>query len=281
MSQARYQPPVDKLLTYGQATLGEWPDYARQLGLGPEHVSELIRMATDDALHHAGTESVEVWAPTHAWRALGQLQAEAAIEPLIGLFPLHVEDDWVTQEVPEALGMIGPAAIPALAAFLADASHGVFERTLAATSLGEVGKRHTDAWAECITALARQLEQFEGQDPELNAFLINYLMDLRAVETAPLMERAFAASKVDVTICGDWEDVQIELGLRAVRETPRPYRELYWKEMGLGQPPAGQEAAPLQVPASQAKARPGAKVKAKAKANREGARKSRKLARKR
>ena len=83
MSTANYPPPVDKLLTFGECSPSpEWPDYLA-LGLGSEHVPDLIRMAIDEELNQAASDSLEVWAPVHAWRALGQLHAEAAIEPLL------------------------------------------------------------------------------------------------------------------------------------------------------------------------------------------------------
>jgi hypothetical protein len=56
----------------------------------------------------------------------------------------------------------------------------------------------------------------------MNGFLVSYLLNLQAREAAPLIERAFAADSVDITIVGDWEDAQVELGLKARRETPRP-----------------------------------------------------------
>ncbi len=49
MSAAIYSSPVDKLLTLGkpESVLPEkWPNYL-ELGLGPEHIPELIRMAID------------------------------------------------------------------------------------------------------------------------------------------------------------------------------------------------------------------------------------------
>ena len=61
--------------------MGQWPDYPA-LGLRMEHVPDLIRMTLDDELHGADSDSREVWAPLHAWRALGQLRAESAIKPL-------------------------------------------------------------------------------------------------------------------------------------------------------------------------------------------------------
>ena len=76
-----YREPVARLLDYGDCDMAgggpaepAWPDYADDLGLTPGHVPELIRLACDATLHAADGESLAVWAPTHAWRALGQLR---------------------------------------------------------------------------------------------------------------------------------------------------------------------------------------------------------------
>jgi hypothetical protein len=152
-----YLPPVDKLLAYGDArNFRDWPDY-RQLGLGPEHVPDLIRMTTDDDLLWADSESLEVWAPIHAWRALGQLRAEAAIEPLLTLFDALDAEDWILEEMPEVYALIGPAAIPALTAYLADTSHLLFSRVAASGCLQHIGAAHPEARAECVAAITYQL----------------------------------------------------------------------------------------------------------------------------
>jgi hypothetical protein len=67
------------------------------------------------------------------------------------------------------------------------------------------------------------VQGFEKNEPALNGFLIANLLYLKAVEAAPVMERAFAADCVDETIVGDWEDVQIKLGLLDSRKTKRRY----------------------------------------------------------
>ena len=223
-----YSPPVDQLLTLGDCgeTTQKWPDYPA-LGIGPEHVPDLIRLATDRELIWADLEGLEVWAPIHAWRALGQLRAEAAIEPLMRLFHELEDDelsgsyDWIMEEMPEVYGLIGPAAIPALTAYLADESHGLYPRTTALNCLEKIGKEHPDTRAECVAILTRQLEQFDKNDPELNAFLIGSLIGLKAVEVASVIERAFVGGRVDEFIAGVWEDVQVELGLKVARDRPR------------------------------------------------------------
>ena len=218
---ANYLSPVSELLTLGDCRdFRGWPNYL-DLGLRSEHVPELIEMATDKELNWADSESLEVWAPVHAWRALGQLRAVPAIEPLLQLLHELEDVDWAYDELPQVYGMIGREAIPALARYLDDASHGLWPRVTAAFSLERIAAGDPSARGECVTILSRQLERFTENDPILNGFLISYLVTLRAVEAAPLMERAFAADSVDLSIPGDWEDVQVELGLKETREAPR------------------------------------------------------------
>ena|SRR5579859_1759708 len=136
MSDTRYAPPVDKLLTYGKPEpldSEDWPDYL-EIGLGPEHIPELLRMAADEALRESDEESSEAWGPVHAVRALGQLRSETVVGPLLSLLDVDIMDDWISDEVPMALGMIGPAIIPAVSAYVADTSHEKFPRVFAANT---------------------------------------------------------------------------------------------------------------------------------------------------
>ena len=215
-----YAPPVDKLLTYGKAEGGvpdQWPNYL-ELGLGPEHIPDLIRMATDASLNWAGSESLEVWAPIHAWRTLGQLRAEAAVEPLLSLFEDLEDSDWVLEELPEVLGMIGAAALPALTMYIADVSFDEEARISAIPSVEKIGLRWPEARPASIALLMKQLERLAENTPEINGFLVLGLIELKATEALPLIEQAFAARRVDPTIMGDWGDVQIEFGLKSPEE---------------------------------------------------------------
>ena len=193
------------------------------MGLTASDVPELVRMATDESLNDADSDSPQVWAPVHAWRALGQLRAESAIEPLVGLFHLadDSDDDWIGQDMPKVMALMGPTALPALSACLQDAARGLWARIMACGCLGEVGARHPDARDECVAVFTRLLERFPENDVTLNAFLVSSMTQLNAVESAPVMERAFAENAVDISLLGDWEDVQIELGLLQSRLSPR------------------------------------------------------------
>src|SRR5262245_33750457 len=120
---ADYPEPVGKLLRPGRSGLGE--EYANYLGMGltAEHVADLARMATDRELLEA-EEPNRFWAPVHAWRALGVLRAADAVDALLQALRADVEldGDAAAKELPRVFELIGPAALPALARFLADPS---------------------------------------------------------------------------------------------------------------------------------------------------------------
>ena len=55
--------------------------------------------------------------------------------------------------------------------------------------------------------------------------MVGYLLDLDAVESAEVIERAFAAGVIDEMVAGDWTTVREELGvtgLGLVPDRPRP-----------------------------------------------------------
>jgi SEC-C motif len=197
----------------------KWPDYPFEFGIGREHISALIRLACDAALHNADTDSSTVSAPVHAWRALGQLRAEEAVEPLLFLLNMLEEDDAVV-ELPVVFGMIGPAAIPPIAGFLSDRSNPTSAVAMAISGIREIVMRHPECRGECIGTLARMLELHADTTRSTNGFVVSALIDLQAVEAIDTMRDAFRHNSVDIVIAGDQEDVEIDLGLRDRRATP-------------------------------------------------------------
>lgn len=215
MSDTKYAPPLDKLLTLGEFylwTSADWVDYPA-LGIGPEHIPDLLRMVQDRELNDLESESSEIWAPQHALRALGQLRDESTIQPLLQILTNNEEEeDWVHEDMPRVFGLIGPVAIPALSDCLADASHDVSERSCVASALQEIALRYPEYRSSCIEDMTRTLERFEENEDELNAFIVNDLAELRAVDTLPLIEKAYKAGKVDESIIGlDFVSILMEV----------------------------------------------------------------------
>jgi hypothetical protein len=271
MSQP-YTHPVDRLLTLGEAS-GRTLDVPNfeGLGLGHEHVGELVRMATDPELNYADSESAEVWAPTHAWRALAHLRAAEAAEPLTRfLAGLKDDDDWAFDELPEILARIGPPALPHLAALLNDPAAISWNRIAAARAAREMVEHHPEVRDEVVALLTDVVARSAEHPGDLTSHAVGDLCTLEAAESAPVIEKAFQAGHVNRAIVGDWEDVQIELGLLSTRITPR--RSLLpdllpdFPRMG---PDDGLPSTPARTAAQHAKA------KAKKKAERKARKKNR------
>jgi hypothetical protein len=218
--------PVLELISLGeQAARGfEWLSYAT-IDIRQQHIPELLRIIENSAAFwpEGDADSDEVYAPVHAWRALGQLKAQQAIQPLIDFVEENEElaIDWIMDEVPIVMGMIGPVSIPALQEYLCRSDKLVLASGTVANCLAEVGQQNPESRADCITALQAGLENYATTDEAVNGFVISYLADLKAVEAVLLVEEAYKANKVDKSILGDFEDYQIAVGLLEERQTPQ------------------------------------------------------------
>ena len=227
MDEQTYEPPVDQLLTLGgdvEAMSQPWPDYPARFGLTADHVPDLLRILADPVLldlnYELDEDDPRLWAVIHAWRALGQLRAEAAIEPMLALMITLEDVDWLTEEGPEVLGLIGPAAIAPTTAALARTAATAFPAVSYSHALQAIAEHYPETRDIVVAALIAQLELYRHNDPGLNAFLVMHLAKMKVLAAASLIEEAFAARRVDDMVMGDWEDVQIELGLLAERLTP-------------------------------------------------------------
>jgi hypothetical protein len=219
-------PPVDKLLRLGRPTERDvWLDYT-QLGLRPEHIPDLLRLAADTAMQADDSRVPEVYGAVHAWRALGQLRAVEAVRPLLDLTGNQESTDWALEDVPQVLALIGPAAIPIIRDWLADPDEQIDSRIAAPDALKLIAVNHPRTRDECVAILAKQLE-VEDRDPDLNGFIVAALLDMKAKEAAPALEKAFAEERVDESIAGDWDEVQFQLGLIEKR-VKRPYSPPTW-----------------------------------------------------
>lgn len=221
-----YGPPVNTLLAIGddRRQRGEaWQDYAQDFGFGPEHVAELIRLACNSTLGDDGMDPA-VWGQVHAWRALGQMRAEASLVPLLDLLrdTIDEHDDVLNEEIPTVIGMIGPPALPKLVARLFSPRSSLMFTGAIVSAIGTLAEHHPDARHDCVAVLKRLLGGTVVDDQELNGSAVSVLIDLAATETIDTIRAAFARDAVELSIAGDLEDVEIALGLRVTRDTPKP-----------------------------------------------------------
>ncbi|MDB9525125.1 DUF1186 domain-containing protein [Oscillatoria sp. CS-180] len=227
-----YTPPVADLLTYEEShsvQSGEWPNYIEAFGFTKEHIPELLKLVQDDIILKLFLDKEETEVPAdidpelawaaliHAWRALAQLQATDFVDVAIQLLETY-QFEWMMQEFPTVFKLIGPSAIEPLAAVLQDQSSERFERMTYSESLKHIGQEYPEERDRCVTYLTNTLENHQDNDPSLNGSLTWSLIDLKAVESAGVIEAAYAAESVDEMFAGSWPNVQVELGLKQREE---------------------------------------------------------------
>ena len=209
---------VQKLAELGDLWEQEqWPDY-QAMGLGPEHVPALLQILQNrahfwDLLNE--DEEPQGWLPVHAWRALGQMQTEDAIQPLIESLQEIDDDDneIIQEEVPTVFALIGPPAVPALVDYLLNPENKIWGRLTAAEGLTQMVQLYPEQRPAVLDALLQVLANYQHNDEMFNALLVSFLTELKAVEAADLVQAAFQAQRVDEGIIGDWQDFQEEVGL--------------------------------------------------------------------
>ena len=195
------------------------PDYVAALALTPDDVPQLLAVTREWVERTDWPEDdtdLSVYAPIHAWRSLAQLKAVDAVPVLLEMLAPMDErmDDWHLEEFPYAFAWIGPTALDLLTAYLREPSHPEFARICAAHGMQTIAAAHEDQRERVVSGLAGQLEHFSDQPESLNAFLVSYLLQLKAVSAADVIERAFAADAVDVPVVGNWSQVRAELGVQ-------------------------------------------------------------------
>jgi hypothetical protein len=232
-----YSDPVRKLLEIGFPE-EPWPDYPAQYGLTEADIPELIRLVNDTALRWEETtedeglkdeDTLPEWCgQIHAWRTLAQLQAVEAIPTLINLLQQvdELDDDWWEEEAGDVFSLLGVAAIAPLSVYIADASQSVFARITAAGALRAMAQRHPETRPECIQGIVNALKNYEQNDESVNGFLVLNLTKLKAVDQIDLIEQAFRSDRVDDFVMGDFEDVQVKMGLLPERKT-HPFRRSF------------------------------------------------------
>jgi hypothetical protein len=225
MKSTGYSEPVSKLLSYGETDWDEWDDY-EAYDFSDEHIPELIRMGTDrHLLIDEDVDNAAMWAPMHAWRMLAQMYAVEAIDPLVQVLAMmdESESDLINEGLQDVLERFGPAAIESLEDFINKSDDKGGGLVGAAKILSDIGRDNPETRDRVVQIISSAFEaRYAQNDPMVNGFWISSLIDLQAVESYPMIKKAYEEGMVDPHVCGDLEDVEIELGLREKRTKLRP-----------------------------------------------------------
>jgi hypothetical protein len=192
-----------------------------------EHIPQLVKIISEENFYIFLSEN-EYWIPLHAWRILGCLKAEETIKPLIGVFNnlSEIGGNWIFDEIPIAMGKMGSAAISPLSLFFKNKNNDLYARVIAIDGMRYIAENYPECREEVLNQYQHYIAHLDCSDNTFNGLLVTCLMKLMAVELMDDIRTLYQRHCIDLVISVDIEDVEIVLGLRQIRNTPRPRYEL-------------------------------------------------------
>lgn len=227
---AEYAPPIDRLLTLGcpGCTDGEqkfwrtepFADYAA-MGIGPEHLPELHRLAFDRQL--AEGDAPGSYGPVHAARAIGALHPPELLADLIELTRRldRTNDDAWLEDMPNVLARFGGSAIPPLVRVAGDSREAFGARLYFVDTIERIALEHPETRERVVAAFGKMLKYAAYGDPGINAHVISSLVELSAAEVLPAIRAAFATGRIDEYSCGPLKEIEEDIVLSPEEQKAR------------------------------------------------------------
>jgi len=205
--------------------LRRWSPYRKQynhLNISKDDIPELLQLAINLDLFDSEVEE-EYWVPVHAWRILYELNAKNTVNDLLLLFDKYYDSDFASEELYQIIAILSEGnCLEELAEHLLNRSKHPDSRTIALNAIELIAQEYNSYKNQCIDILADCLDNSDENLQDFNGFLVASLISLDAVSKIEVIRNAFYNNIVNLSIAGDLEDAELELGLRKKRDTPRP-----------------------------------------------------------
>ncbi len=89
--------------------------------------------------------------------------------------------------------------------------------------VGKIAASDSEKIGRIEQFFAENLKHYQDLDKSNNGFLVGGLIEIgKGKEHYDLIKEVYRIGKADISIRGDLEDIEIELGMRTERETPKP-----------------------------------------------------------
>jgi uncharacterized protein len=209
------------------STLGEikpddnWLNYA-SLGIKPSHVDQLITLIEQADDGDPDVEKPDTWTGLHAMRAIAQLKSLEATQKILDLSLKKQNAFWFDEELHNVIAELGTPHLPWMLKNLSNEALDPLFRGGFAEAISTISKRDKSCHDTLKSELIQFLDNNVSSSRFLNAFVINILVEINATDAIESIRKAFEVGKVDITFNGDLEDLEIELGIRDKRSTPKP-----------------------------------------------------------
>lgn len=223
----KYPEKFQTLLTYGREGLMRTKKYTMnylELGFNEDDIALLTEMVFDEELNSLiDNEENEdkLFAPVHAVMVLGQLKAEKPFKLLLASLDID-DDDYYRSAVTYYLKTIGNPFVAELTAYFLDETKNLFNRMLVLEAMEQIDEKSDNTVSMLEETMVHYLTQKGAGNDGLNAMAIAALKEITGTKHIDLIRNVYRNKPVDIWFYGDLEDLEIELGLREKRETPKP-----------------------------------------------------------
>ena len=207
-----------------------WPDYLND-GFSESDLDDLIEIIKKEVPQRQLSQPTQnMWASLHAWRVLTQLvikgliDADIAIEPLLDKLETWSDDPWAQEEIPQVFKALGSEAIEPLGALVKNQNLNEYARILAAVCLYEIAQSQDDKRTDVADEVFNYMREPDLDAKILNGFVIDIFIRVEGDDLTDSIEEIrdlFRKKAVDLSVCGDQEDVEIFAGIRDERVTPK------------------------------------------------------------
>ena len=191
-------------------------------GFTPEDAAEMRRQIESEGLILAKDPPDTVdFLITHGWQLVAELEGAGALEFLLDELAVAsaIGGDGFLDLFPHLALMMGNAAVEPLVAAFVSQERTESQRIAILEALEEF--LHAGIGSEAILPALRASLEGEPDLRTLKAFIVAWAIDHAATDLLPAIRQAYQDNLVDVSICGDLDEVEVDFGVRARRSTPR------------------------------------------------------------
>jgi hypothetical protein len=198
------------------------PDY-KKIGFNEDDIDNLIKIALDKDLFFSNNNAEALmYAPCHAIMALAQLETIDLFDALLARIEFFEDDDYYTNAALRYFEAVGYERFTKLIEFFLNSKNNIYNRMLILEAIEKISENHKDTHEMVEKTLVEYLQRDDELDDGLNAMVIFHLIDISGDIHIELIREVFSTKPVDVYYDGDLEDVEIRVGLRKHRDTPKP-----------------------------------------------------------
>lgn len=215
---------LKRLLALPEPTSGNTRDAAYgELSLSESEIQHLKSLlANETNAKESLSEDEQERADIHAWRALGATGSMRFFDLFLTMLQVAVResDDIYLGDYDKLMASIGDISVPPLLKVLFDHEEHEEVRTSVLMALDLLAKEGT-LQNQILSDYHRYLsEKYHTRD--LNAYIVSFLIDHGQKDQISLIKEAFFENRINVSITGDLESVEIDLGLRKSRDAKGP-----------------------------------------------------------